>query len=96
VGRKTEQLHRVGGLSGNDGIVASLNQQLEAAGEKKRYTLLSRTVKWLYQKVHEAYDGTWDEEEGRFVNPRTTFFERSELMEMAREFERRSQDGDSS
>jgi isopropylmalate/homocitrate/citramalate synthase len=95
VGRKTEQLHRVGGLSGNDGIVASLNQQLEAAGEQKRYTLLSRTVKWLYQKVHEAYDGTWDEEEGRFVNPRTTFFERWELMEMAREFERRSQDGDS-
>ena len=94
-GRRRQQFHRVSGLSGNDGIVAVLNQELEAAGEEKRYTLLSRTVKWLYEKVHEAYDGTWDEEERRFVNPRTTFFERLELMEMAREFERRSQDGDS-
>jgi isopropylmalate/homocitrate/citramalate synthase len=95
VGRRREAFHRVGGLSGNDGLVAILNQELEAASEEKRYSLLSRTIKWLYEKVHEAYDGTWDEKEGKFVDPRTTFFEPLELLEMAREFERRSQDGNS-
>jgi isopropylmalate/homocitrate/citramalate synthase len=95
VGRKREKFHRVGGLSGNDGMVAILNQELKAAGEEKRYSLLSQTIRWLYEKVHEAYDGTWDEKEGKFVNPRTKFFEPHELMEMAREFERRSQDGNS-
>ena len=95
VGRKREKFHRVGGLSGNDGMVAILNQELKAAGEEKRYSLLSQTIRWLYEKVHEAYDGTWDEQEGKFVNPRTKFFEPHELMEMAREFERRSQDGNS-
>ncbi|MHC4657154.1 MAG: beta/alpha barrel domain-containing protein [Planctomycetota bacterium] len=95
VGRRREKFHRVGGLSGNDGMVAILNQELKAAGEEKRYSLFSQTIRWLYEKVHEAYDGTWDEKEGKFVNPRTTFFEPHELMEMAREFERRSQDGNS-
>ena len=96
VGRKAQQLHRIGALSGNDGIVAILNQHLEAAEDQKRYTLLSRTVQWIYQKVHEAYNGIWNHEEERFVNPRTTFFDRDELKDMAQDFERRSQDGDSS
>jgi len=91
VGREHVELHRVGSLTGMDGVVAILNQQLEAAGEHKRHTLLSRTVKLVYDKVHDAYDGTWDEEEGKYVNPRTTFFEPQELLEMAWELESRSQ-----
>jgi hypothetical protein len=43
--------------------------------------------------VHDAYDGTWDEEKGKYVNPRTTFFEPQELLEMARELESRSENG---
>jgi isopropylmalate/homocitrate/citramalate synthase len=91
VGREQVELHRVGSLTGMDGVVAILNQQLEAGGEQKRHTLLSRTVKLVYDKVHDAYDGAWDEEEGKYVNPRTTFFEPQELLEMARELESRSQ-----
>ncbi|MHC4083854.1 MAG: hypothetical protein ACYSWZ_00910 [Planctomycetota bacterium] len=95
VGRNREQLHLIGSLSGNAGIVAILNQELKAAGEEEEYNSWHPTVKWLYGKVREAFDGTWDEEEGKFVNPRTEFFEPRELMEMAEEFERRSQDGNS-
>jgi isopropylmalate/homocitrate/citramalate synthase len=94
VGREQVELHRVGGLTGMDGLVAILNQQLEAAGEQKRHTPLSRTVKLVYDKVHDAYDGTWDEEKGKYVNPRTTFFEPQELLEMARELESRSENGE--
>lgn len=94
VGREQVELHRVGGLTGMDGLVAFLNQQLEAAGEQKRHTLLSRTVKLIYDKVHDTYDGTWDEEKGKYVNPRTTFFEPQELHEMAGELESRSQNGE--
>ncbi len=90
VGREQVELHRVGGLAGMDGLVAILNQHLEAVGEQKLHTALSRTVKLVYDKVHSAYDGTWDEEGGEYVNPRTTFFEPQELLEMVRELENRS------
>ncbi len=71
-----------------DGLVTLLNNQLAAAGEERRFTVTSRVVKKVYDRVHEAYDGKWDAAEGKYVNPRTTFFQPEELLEMAREFER--------
>ncbi len=73
-----------------EGVVAILNQELEAEGEKRRYTMVSRTAKLIYDKVHDEYDGIWDEEEKRYVNPRTTFFEPQELSEISKELEGRS------
>jgi len=90
VGREGDELHRVGGVSGMDGLVAILNKELEARGEEKRFSLVSRTVLALYRIVHEAYDGTWDEEAGQFVGARKAFFEADELLEAALEIERRS------
>ncbi len=76
-----------------EGVVAILNQELEAAGEQRRHTMVSRTAKLIYDRVHEEYDGTWDEEEKRYVNPRTTFFEPHELSEISKELEGRSGHG---
>ena len=88
VGREEVELHRIGGLTGMEGLVAILNQELEAKGEHGRYTLVSKTVKQVYDRVHEEYDGTWDEEKNVFVKLRTSFFEPQELMAMAKEVER--------
>jgi isopropylmalate/homocitrate/citramalate synthase len=87
VGREQVELHRIGGLTGMEGVVTVLNQELEAEGEKRRHTMVSRTAKLIYDKVHDEYDGTWDEEERKYVNARTTFFESQELLEMSREVE---------
>lgn len=87
VGREQVELHRIGGLTGMEGVVAILNQELEASGEKRRHTMVSRTAKLIYDKVHDEYDGTWDEEERKYVHPRTTFFEPQELLKMSREVE---------
>lgn len=88
VGRADAEMHLVGSLSGMDGLVAVLNKELEAAGETKRYTLFSRTVKEIYDRVHNAFDGTWDEEAGRYTDPHVSFFEPSHLLEMIRELEK--------
>ena len=88
VGRSHAELNRVGGLSGMDGLVTILNSQMAAAGEERRYTLTSRAVKHVYDRVHEAYDGTWNAQEGKYANPRKAFFLPEELMKIAREFEK--------
>jgi hypothetical protein len=49
--------------------------------------MVSRTAKLIYDRVHDEYDGDWDEEEKRYINPRTTFFEPEELLDMSRELE---------
>jgi len=92
VGRKEVELHRIGGLAGMDGLVAILNQELEAKGDQRRYTPVSRTVKRVYDRVHAEYDGTWDEETKAYVDPRTTFFEPREILAMAEEVEGEPQD----
>jgi citrate (Re)-synthase len=87
VGREQVELHRIGGLTGMEGVVAILNQELEAGGQNRRHTMVSRTAKQIYDKVHDEYDGTWDQEDRKYVNPRTTFFEPQELLEMSRKME---------
>jgi isopropylmalate/homocitrate/citramalate synthase len=83
VGREQVELYRIGGVTGMEGLVAVLNQELRARGEHPRYTLVSRTVKRVYDMVHDQYDGTWDEAERAYLGPRTSFFEPGELLEMA-------------
>ena len=61
VGRETVELHRIGGVTGMEGLVAVLNDELRARGQEPRYSLVSRTVKRVYDMVHDQYDGTWDE-----------------------------------
>jgi len=82
VGRTADELHRIGGLSGMDGLVALLNQEAAARGLARRFTVTSRTVLALYDRVHESYDGKWDEAAGRF-EARRTFFEAGELLDAA-------------
>jgi len=93
VGREDAELHLVGSLSGMDGLVAVLNKEMEAAGEEKRYTLYSKTVKEVYDRVHAAFDGKWDEEARRYVDHHVSFFEPSHLLEMVRELEKESENG---
>ena len=87
VGRQRDELHRVGAVSGMDGLVAILNEELKSRGNEMRFSLTSRAVLALYEKVHESYDGEWDEESGWFVGGRRAFFEADELLEMALELE---------
>ena len=90
VGREQNGLYRVGAVSGMDGLVAILNQELKKRGEGNRYSLLSRTVLALYEKVHQSYDGDWDEAAGRFAGSRKSFFEAEELLEAASDLEKES------
>ena len=88
VGRESVEFNRVGGLVGADGLVAVLNNEVERqTGRPGTYKATSRVVKQLYDRVHEAYDGTWDEERQSYGGYRTTFFEPSELLELARSLE---------
>jgi isopropylmalate/homocitrate/citramalate synthase len=88
LGEEAAELHRVGALSGAEGIVALLNQKaLETTGKQDVYTTASRAVKYVYDKVQDAYDGQWDEQEHRYVNPRRTFFTAAELYQLALDYE---------
>ncbi len=93
VGREQVALYRIGGVTGMEGIVAVLNQELKARGEHRRYSMVSRTVKRVYDMVQDQYDGTWDEAERAYLEPRTTFFEPRELLDMAMQVERDEQEG---
>ena len=82
------ELHRVGSLSGAEGIVAILNaKHLEKTGEADKYTKATRVVKYIYDKIQEAYDGEWDEASASYRNARETFFNGDELYALALEYE---------
>ncbi len=84
VGRRGTGLNRIGALSGMDGIIAALNAHREASGAPgPALTGASRLAKHLYDRVHEAYDGRYDQALDRYLDYRTTFFETEELARMA-------------
>lgn len=89
VGRDREVLHCVGALSGMDGIISLLNQHRENAGvEGPAFTTAtSRLVRYVYDQVHQAYDGRYDPEQDRYLDYRTTFFEAEELAWLAEQFQ---------
>lgn len=88
LGGEVHELHRVGALSGSEGIVALLNKVAAAkTGKDEAYSTTSRAVKYVYDKVQEAYDGVWDATEKRYANARTSFFTAEELYALALKFE---------
>ncbi len=88
LGERTEELHRVGSLSGTEGIIAALNKRHEEeTGQPGRFSATSRAVKHVYDTVQAAYDGEWDEANQVFVNERKTFFNADELYRIAMDYE---------
>lgn len=85
VGRSQAERNLIGGMSGSEGIVAILNAEAQRRGLDVRFSSVSRVVKEVYDRVQAAYDGEYDESQGRWVNFRTTFFSPDEIWEMAAE-----------
>ncbi|MDP6495467.1 MAG: hypothetical protein QGI09_08660, partial [Dehalococcoidia bacterium] len=84
VGRQEVELNRIGALSGMDGIVSVLNRHQETSGVLgHRFTGVSKLIKILYDHIHEAYDGHYDQTQDSYVGYRATFFEEEELARMA-------------
>ena len=89
VGRGEQELQRVGHLSGMDGIISLLNKEHQKrTGQSGGYAATNRSIKYVYDKVHEAYDGRFDEGNGTYVDWRRTFFSAEELYDLAQEYER--------
>ena len=87
LGETSYELNKVGALSGMDGILSVLNRKVEElTGQAGKYTTTSRAVKYIYDKVQEAYDGSWDQQEQRWAM-RTTFFSPEDIYTLAMEYE---------
>ena len=88
VGRNEDERHRIGSLTGIDGIIAVLNYWWQSTGQDRTpLTGTSRLAKQLYDAVHAAYDGEYDARTDRFINCRNTFFEAKDLAQLAHEIE---------
>ena len=85
VGSRQVELNLIGALSGMDGIASVLNHYEEATGSDNRYTNISRLIKNIYDSIHDAYDGEYDQTEDRYAEFRATFFEVDELVRFAKE-----------
>jgi len=86
VGEEGEEHSVIGSLSGMDGIVAVLNQQIKVeTGQQGKYAITSRVVKYIYDTIQEAYDGTYDSEHDALVGQRVTFFTPAEISALAME-----------
>jgi citrate (Re)-synthase len=83
VGSTTSERSVIGAMSGSEGIVSILNDEAQRRGHEVRFSTTSRVVKEIYDKVQSAYDGEYDEKEGRWVSYRTTFFTPEEIWKMA-------------
>lgn len=84
LGKTQLAMNRIGALSGMDGIVSVLNRCREAEGvDGPPLMVTSRIVKMVYDLVHQAYDGRYDQENDRYVDYRTDFFDEDELSRMA-------------
>ena len=83
VGRSQEVLNRIGALSGMDGIISLLNDYYHVTdAEDIKFTSASRAVKFVYDRIQEAYDGCYDATNDRYLDYRTTFFEVQELVKL--------------
>ena len=86
VGEEAAEHNLIGALSGMDGIVAVLNRQRRVeTGQQGKYTTTSRVVKYVYDRIQEAYDGTYDSEHDTLVGQRRTFFTPQEISALAQE-----------
>ncbi len=88
LGERAVELHRVGSLSGAEGIVAMLNDKARAeTGAEGVYTPASRVVKFVYDRVQEAYDGDYDDTTRQYAGERKSFFTADDLYRLAKEYE---------
>lgn len=88
VGRQGVELNRIGALSGMDGIVSVLNRHRELSGVPgSKLTGVSKLAKLIYDRVHETYDGQYDQAQDQYVDYRTTFFPVEELTRLAEQLE---------
>lgn len=93
VGDHSRELSRIGALSGMDGIVVVLNRQIQLeTGKQGRYTTSSKVVKYVYDRIQEAYDGTYDSEYDTLVGQRRTFFTPQEISSLAKEAQGKQRD----
>jgi isopropylmalate/homocitrate/citramalate synthase len=84
-GRDTVELSRVGGLSGSEGIVSILNRAMESRGREQRFSNTSRVVKQIYDKIQDAYDGTYDSASDSYSGFRRDYYTQEEIVSMAEE-----------
>ena len=80
VGDEAVEQHRIGALSGMDGIVSVLNRKVkEETGQEGTYSNVSRAVKHVYDHIQASYDGAYDRDSDTLVNQRRTFFSAEEI-----------------
>ena len=88
VGDEAVEQHRIGALSGMDGIVSVLNRRVkEETGQEGTYSTVSRAVKHVYDHIQASYDGSYDRDSDTLVGQRRTFFSAEEILALAREAE---------
>ena len=88
VGDEAVEQHRIGALSGMDGIVSVLNRKVkEETGQDGTYSNVSRAVKHVYDYIQASYDGAYDRESDTLVGQRRTFFSAEEILALTREAE---------
>ena len=88
VGDEAVEQHRIGALSGMDGIVSVLNRKVkEETGQEGTYSNVSRAVKHVYDYIQASYDGAYDRESDTLVGQRRTFFSAEEILALTREAE---------
>jgi isopropylmalate/homocitrate/citramalate synthase len=84
-GRKEVELSRVGSLSGSEGIVALLNNEMERRGKEQRFSNTSRVVKQIYDRIQAEYDGDYDDGAKAYRGYRRDFYTSDEIIAMAKE-----------
>ncbi len=88
VGDEAVEQHRIGALSGMDGIVSVLNRKVkEETGQEGTYSNVSRAVKHVYDHIQASYDGAYNRESDTLVGQRRTFFSAEEILALTREAE---------
>ncbi len=88
VGRTEDERHRIGSLTGLDGIISVLNYWWQSNGSGHApLSGTSRLAKRLYDAVHAAFDGEYDEATGNYLHARTTFFQPEDLAQLVTQIE---------
>ena len=87
--RSTSDLTLIGGLSGIDGIVEVLNNEVKKnTGKPGSYSPASKVVKYVYDTVQKSYDGNWAPDKGKYVNHRQGFFRNDEILKIAESYKK--------
>ncbi len=87
IGDHVEEHNLIGALSGMDGIVSVLNQQIKnKTNIKGRYTTRSKVIKYIYDRIQQEYDGVYDAASDSLTGQRRTFFTPEEVLIISEEY----------